>query len=401
MRHLRMFLSVCEMGSINLAASAMNVAQPGITQAIANLEKRFDAKLLTRRAGGSFPTEEGEILRRRVERFLRQLTEAVAEAPNRTALPDKSKYEVVVHRITAVQLRALVAVARHGSVNVAAQSEGLSVSSMHHAARDIESNVDYALYMKNATGLSVNRAGRELARRVQLAISELAQADDEIASHSGGVRGRVLIGSLPMIRSALLGLAINKTLARMPGLHFEVLEGVYPSMLGALRRGDVDVLIGALRSPAPANDVREEFLFEDPYAVIVRAGHPLAGQTVSLDQLMAAEWVTQKPGTPVRTALDAIFAASGATPHVTVETASMVLTRSVLLTSDRLTLLSRRQIAVEMRAGLLTALDYTVPAAGRMIGVTTRTDWLPSLGQTTFLQCLNETIATEIHASDD
>jgi LysR family transcriptional regulator of gallate degradation len=99
--------------------------------------------------------------------------------------------------------------------------------------------------------------------------------------------------------------------------------------------------------------------------------------------------VTQRQGTPIRTAFDALFEKCPASPRASIETSSLVLTRAIILESDRLSMLSRRQIAIEEREGLLTcvpvAQDVREQLGTRTIGITVRETWLPSRLQSIFL----------------
>jgi hypothetical protein len=61
-----------------------------------------------------------------------------------------------------------------------------------------------------------------------------------------------------------------------------------------------------------------------------------------------------------------------------IETGALVSVRGLLLESDRLTLLSRRQIAAELETGLLAALDVPVAVPSRGIVATFRKDWKPT-----------------------
>jgi LysR family transcriptional regulator of gallate degradation len=61
--------------------------------------------------------------------------------------------------------------------------------------------------------------------------------------------------------------------------------------------------------------------------------------------------------------------------------------------SDRVVLMSPRQISREVKAGLLALLPITVRMTTRAIGLTTRTDYLPSPGVAFLLEALRDTAA--------
>lgn len=72
-RHLRYFVKVVEAGSFSRAAATIHVAQPALSQQIADLEARMGMSLLQRNPRGVKPTAAGEVLYREASAILRQL----------------------------------------------------------------------------------------------------------------------------------------------------------------------------------------------------------------------------------------------------------------------------------------------------------------------------------------
>lgn len=60
LRHLRIFLSVCECESLTMAAKRLYIAQPSVSLAIAELEKYYKVKLFDRLSRRLYITEEGK-----------------------------------------------------------------------------------------------------------------------------------------------------------------------------------------------------------------------------------------------------------------------------------------------------------------------------------------------------
>ena len=71
LRHLRYFVKIVEAGSFSRAASTIHVAQPALSQQIAELELRLGTNLLQRSARGVRPTAAGEVLYREASAILR------------------------------------------------------------------------------------------------------------------------------------------------------------------------------------------------------------------------------------------------------------------------------------------------------------------------------------------
>jgi len=72
-RHLRYFVKIVEAGSFSRAATTIHVAQPALSQQIAELEERMGMLLLQRNPRGVKPTAAGEILYHEASAILRQL----------------------------------------------------------------------------------------------------------------------------------------------------------------------------------------------------------------------------------------------------------------------------------------------------------------------------------------
>lgn len=386
LRHLRAFEAAARLASVNAAAREVHLSQPAVTQAIAKLEAAFASPLFVRRSTGVFPTAAGRILEARARRLFRQVDEAIADAAGLGGRRDAARLAALQHRLSASNIRALLAVAEHGSFSQGARREGLSEASLHRAARDFERLVGRPLFLRGPAGIGASKLARELARRLKVALRELEQASEEIRAAAGTATGRIAVASLPMARTLILPRTVNALLAMHPEAFVEIHEGPYELLLDSLRGGTVDFLIGALREPPPAPDVVEEMLLDDPFAVVVRRDHPLFAEEglLTAERLARFDWVLPRQGTPIRRAFEHLFAGQAVWPRANVETSSLVATRAILAESDRITLLSRRQIAIEEEMGLLAVLPFPLPDTDRPIGVTTRADWLPGPVQAAF-----------------
>jgi len=123
------------------------------------------------------------------------------------------------------------------------------------------------------------------------------------------------------IAYGLLQLALRTFCARNPGFRFaiEIRQREYISHWIANRQFDVGL------SPQPVSDpaVDVEPLVKAPVCVVVPAGHPLARKKrISVAEIAKEPIIATRPGSSMRTRLDALFAAAGMTPIVRGETAT-------------------------------------------------------------------------------
>ncbi|MBB4303939.1 DNA-binding transcriptional LysR family regulator [Rhodobium orientis] len=379
LRHLRAVIHTARLGSISKAAEAVHATQPAVSQAIAGLERSFDATLFERRASGAFPTSEGRLVADRGERLFTHLAEA--ERRILAALPQDTRRPTVQlgRAVSYSQLLAFATFARAGSFVAAASRLGLSVPTVHRSARAFERLAGIPLFEQGSHGIALNRLGADVAMRASLALREIQLIRQDLDESRGLIQGMLTIASLPLMRSYVLPLVLTRLSERHPAAEFSVVEGSYESLLHALRMGEVDVLLGALWNPAPAGDVREETLFDDTLSIVARAGHPLVERpSLSLADLDGSSWIVPKLGTPTRDIFEVMRTEGMTLGAPLIETSCFAALRGLLLESNRLAIISRRQIVYEERAGLLSALPVPIVGASRPVGLTVRVDWMPT-----------------------
>ncbi len=374
-RHLRAVAAIVETGSISAAARVVNLTQPAITQGIAKLERQIGLPLFERRPGGMTPTAAADLLVPRVTAALRLMDSRHA---------------------TAAQISAFLAVARRGGYAGAAVETGLSEPSLHRAVGDLSLALGHVLVERRGKGVALTARGASVARRFRLGEAELKSAVSELAALEGREIGRIVVGAMPLSRARLLPAAVTAFHALHREIQIGIIEGSHAELVGPLRDGEVDMMVGALRLNASDDAIVQTPLFEDRPVIVARAGHPLAGPAGALTSvhMTAYPWITAAVGTPLRSQWQAMFEAAGAVaPSVPIECGAVIMVRQMLLQSDFLTLLSPDQVAVELEAGWLVKIADAPGDVTRTIGVTTRSDWRPTALQRRFLDILTEQAA--------
>ena len=374
LRHLRAFVKTCELGTLLAAARAVHLSQPALTQGLKRLEDRLETSLFDRHSDGMQPTEAAQRILPRI----------------RTALD-----RIRSTRVTQTQVRAFVTLARTGSYSAASSVSGLASASLHRAVRDLEAALGQQLVARKGRAVKLTNAGRSAARRFRLAYADLSAAIEELDHFRGASGPRLAVGAMPLCRARVLPAAIVAFRREHAASCIMVAEGSYAELIEPLRDGELDFLIGALRSPGPEPDLRQWALFEDRPAVIARSGHPLAKPgDVELTELAAFEWCLPPRGVPLRERWHLMFEHAGiAPPAVRVECGSALTIRQILRDSNCLTVLSRDQVALELEAGWLTVIAPTPASQQRTIGITCRADWHPTPLQRDFLAVLENRAA--------
>lgn len=393
LRHLRVFLEVAKQKSISKAAPKIFLSQPAITQAIGKLEALLEASLFERHVSGMFLTAEGKVWQARVIRCLNFLEKGLRSALRSSV--NQSNSSAFLPLLTTTQLRALIAVTKSQSFSVASRQLELSQSSLHRACRDLEELLGIRLFEKIRSSILPTRAAKHLARNSRLAFGEIEQGYYEILALQEKEIGRIVIGSMPLARTSILPAAINNFSFSYPKIGIGVIDAPYADLLLHLRQGEIDFLIGALRFPPPAEDILQEELLAPSLAIVARKDHPLTLQkTLSLEQIANYDWVIPHEGAPTRAFFNSLFSEGGLEiPTRLIETSSQILIRSLLLDSNRLTLISQHQVEYELKHQLLDVLPYSLNHTKRPIGITVRKGWKPTPIQEHFLDLLRKAAA--------
>jgi LysR family transcriptional regulator of gallate degradation len=387
---LRAFEHVAAADAMSAAAGRLHRSQPAITRAVRALERELGARLLERGRRGSFLTAEGRILARRTHRFFAQMNAAIAATLGLD--PEGDMVARFVRKVGDVHIRSLIAIAEARSFRGAARALGVAEPTLHRAARDLERIMATPLYRRTADGIALSPAASELARRFALGTVEIRTGIEELAAYRGGAKTAMAVGVLTLAPKRLLMLAAEELLCRYPNSCLSIREGAYDDLVAAMRRGAIDLVFGALRSPLPFEDLREEPLFDDPYCVVCRRGHPLTRlRRATRADLRKYDWIFPTGNLPRRAVLDQFIEEWKLSSRVQVETDSLGAIMSALAVSDRISLLPRAYVLVEDRSDLLAALDIDVPHRSRRVGLTTRIDWLPTAFAADFLAILRQT----------
>jgi DNA-binding transcriptional LysR family regulator len=397
LRHLFSLVDISDAGRLSAAAERASVSQSAMTQALRKIEDAAGEQLFDRVGFGVTETPAGKLLVRRARRAIELLNDIEREL--RGVRPSERERLLLHRHVTASQFRALVAIVETGGYSTAARRLGLAQPTIYRAAKDLESLVGADLFPRSPRGVEPNEVAKSLARCANLVIAEVRQGFEEVWELQGRTDSLILIGSLPLVRSEFLPTAITRLLSAYPDARVSILDGPYVEQLHALRYGEIDWLIGALRDPSPTADVVQEPLFDQPLAVVVRPGHPLlSAPPPAIEDLAKLEWIAPRPLAPARRFFDEFFERNGSrTPNRIIECSSLVATRGLLLKSDRAALLSPMQVREDVGAGEMAVLVDEIPQSSRTIGITTRQNWEPTMVQAAFSDIVRD-LASELAA---
>lgn len=190
-------------------------------------------------------------------------------------------------------LRALEAVAEHGSVSAAARVLGYTQSAVSRQIAVAEQEVGHRLFERSRAGMRPTREGAILLRHAVTAIRAMRAASAEIDG-AGEPDRAVRIGSIPTAGLSLLPPAIAMLARSQPDLRVTTRQASTPQLLRALRAGTLDLALVTERQPYPAPDAETPPLTVipvlDTVLMLAVAAH---GRWGDRDDVEAGELITE------------------------------------------------------------------------------------------------------------
>jgi LysR family transcriptional regulator, regulator for genes of the gallate degradation pathway len=396
LRHLRAFAAVAAAGTIAGAAESMFRVPSAITRSISELESALGRPLLERRSRGVVLTTHGDLLLARARRIQREFEDARLQLAARGGITSSADVRSLFASIlNGRRLAVFVSLTEKYSMPAVACEFGITQPAISTALRDLEAGLDVALLDRTTRGLVPTAAGEIVAFHFKRVLSELRHIAPDLAASEGHLQGSVLVGALPLARTQVLPKAVARLIGSHADLHVTTVESPYDALAAALRSGEIDFILGALRTGSDVKDLQQEPLFEDRLSVIARSGHPLAkAGKIDFDTLRQASWVLSRRGAPARELLEQSFLDAGEPPPVpSVETGDLAMLRGLLLESDMLTAISAHQLRYEIQDRRLVVLKFPLDRTRREIGLSQRVGAFPSPGATALMQELRCVVA--------
>jgi LysR family transcriptional regulator, regulator for genes of the gallate degradation pathway len=400
LRHLRALTAVASAGSIAAAAERMYRVSSAVTRSVSELESTLGRALFERRARGMVPNTYGVLVLNRAHRigaeFEAARTQLVARGGISASADTSSLFASILN---GRRLAVFARLAEVRNMPLVAREFGITQPAISTALRDLEAGLGVPLMVRTPRGLLPTPAGEIVAFHFKRVLAELRHILPDIAASEGTLRGSIHVGALPLARTQILPMAIASLLARHPELHVATDESPYETLVAGLRSGDIDFIIGALRTGPEVGDLQQDALFEDRLSIIVRADHPSTKVAhIDFDALRQATWVLSRRGSPSRELLERSFLEVNEVPPVpAVETGDLAMLRGLLLESDMMTALSAHQLRDEIEHGRLVVLEFPLDRTRREIGITQRIGAFPSPGSS----ALMDELRTFIQRSPD
>lgn len=276
-----------------------------------------------------------------------------------------------VSRLKTRQLWLLLHLDEQRSVLRAAEATNMTQPAASKLLAEMEAMLGVKLFDRHARGIEPTWYGAALVRRARVALSEIDRACNEIDALREGRLGQVAIGTVVNPGTNLVPQAIAIMKRDSPDLLVTVDMDYSLPLVDRLLSGQLDLVIGRIMGPHVGADLLFEPLADEPHAVVVRAGHPLAARgPLTHADLAGHGWILPPPGSVLRERLDAMFAEQAlAPPRDVIQTSSLPVITNLLRSTDMLAALPAEAIAPYRQSGQLTVLPIELGVRMESFGI--------------------------------
>ncbi|HCM6364163.1 TPA: LysR substrate-binding domain-containing protein [Klebsiella pneumoniae] len=296
-------------------------------------------------------------------------------------------------RIRLRHLHTFVAVAQQGTLGRAAETLNLSQPALSKTLNELEQLAGTRLFERGRLGAQLTLVGEQFLTHAVKVLDALNSAGQALNRKEGLNNDIVRIGALPTAALGILPTVIGQFHKQQKDITLQVATMNNTMLLAGLKSGEIDIGIGRMSDPELMSGLHYELLFLESLKLVVRPGHPLLQETVTLSRVMEWPVVVSPKGTVPRQNAEALLQSQGCKmPAGCIETLSASLSRQLTVDFDYVWFVPSGAVKDDLRRGVLTALPITTQGAGEPIGILTRVDATLTPGTQTLLSAIRKSM---------
>ncbi|MFR2728591.1 MAG: LysR substrate-binding domain-containing protein [Klebsiella pneumoniae] len=296
-------------------------------------------------------------------------------------------------RIRLRHLHTFVAVAQQGTLGRAAETLNLSQPALSKTLNELEQLTGTRLFERGRLGAQLTLVGEQFLTHAVKVLDALNSAGQALNRKEGLNNDIVRIGALPTAALGILPTVIGQFHKQQKDITLQVATMNNTMLLAGLKSGEIDIGIGRMSDPELMSGLHYELLFLESLKLVVRPGHPLLQETVTLSRVMEWPVVVSPKGTVPRQNAEALLQSQGCKmPAGCIETLSASLSRQLTVDFDYVWFVPSGAVKDDLRRGVLTALPIATQGAGEPIGILTRVDETLTPGTQTLLSAIRKSM---------
>ncbi|EAQ1115444.1 LysR family transcriptional regulator [Salmonella enterica subsp. enterica] len=278
-------------------------------------------------------------------------------------------------RIRLRHLHTFVAVAQQGTLGRAAETLNLSQPALSKTLNELEQLTGTRLFERGRLGAQLTVPGEQFLTHAVKILDALNTAGQALNRKEDASADVVRVGALPTAALGILPAAIGRFHQQQKSTSLQVATMNNTMLLAGLKSGEIDLGIGRMSDPELMGGLNYELLFLESLKLVVRPGHPLLQETITLSRVMEWPVVVSPKGTVPRQNAEALLQSQGCKmPAGCIETLSASLSRQLTVDYDYVWFVPSGAVKEDLRQATLVSLPVPTQSAGEPIGILTRVD---------------------------
>ncbi|HFJ3402745.1 TPA: LysR substrate-binding domain-containing protein [Salmonella enterica] len=278
-------------------------------------------------------------------------------------------------RIRLRHLHTFVAVAQQGTLGRAAETLNLSQPALSKTLNELEQLTGTRLFERGRLGAQLTVPGEQFLTHAVKVLDALNTAGQALNRKEDASADVVRVGALPTAALGILPAAIGRFHQQQKSTSLQVATMNNTMLLAGLKSGEIDLGIGRMSDPELMGGLNYELLFLESLKLVVRPGHPLLQETITLSRVLEWPVVVSPKGTVPRQNAEALLQSQGCKmPAGCIETLSASLSRQLTVDYDYVWFVPSGAVKEDLRQATLVSLPVPTQSAGEPIGILTRVD---------------------------
>ncbi len=293
------------------------------------------------------------------------------------------------NRIKYRHLLCFLEISRQGSLARAADELAVSQPAISKTLKELEELLGTSLFERSKTGVILTSAGSAFLRYAGPSVQALREGVRSLRAgeHEAGL---LRLGALSTVESSLLPDVVRRLHSQHAALAISVATGPSAYLLGQLRAGELDLVVGRMTESPQIEGLSFEHLYSESMTLVVRHGHALlrAGR---VEQLGEYPVVLPLADTTIRRHADSLFIQLGISPpQRRLETLSVTLSRHYVLNSDAVWVAPLDAVRQDLATGGLVEFDFGLKEPGGSVGICSNPALAPTLAMQWCCEALRE-----------
>ena len=273
--------------------------------------------------------------------------------------------------MTLNELRYVVAIAQEKSFGRAAQRCFVSQPALSVAIQKLEEELGTQLFERGKAAVTVTPVGERIVEQAQKVLEEATRIRDIAQAGRNQLVGVFRLGVIYTVAPYLLPDLIPVLSERAPQMPLEIEENLTEHLEAALKTGRIDAAIIALPFQPPG--VVTQFLYEEPFQVVVPQRHPWARRkSIQPSELASEHTILLNIGHCFRDqVLDACPELNRGDAPVT-RTNSLETVRNMVASGLGVSVLPRDALTPKYHSRMVVAVPFAKPVPSRRIALAQR-----------------------------